>query len=360
MEGEVADGLVMLAVRGTGDKESKGTSLSSYMSHLRSVRFFTPPLDRPLPGLSTTQPLSASFPDSCHHLVLCCAMMCSYGLRLEPHPAAGDQDLEAGISAEDFQEFRRLKRIALIKDNRYCIWENTPTPSGSPERDNPSDEEAATAEDVGVLQVHGEQAAENGGGIVQDEGASAPGEGGTTAGQPAQELEKAAVEEEQSTEYDREEALLFKHYLEEMRAVAEAAERARALAEEESAFVGPQVPTQAKASTNEYGKALLPGEGEAMAAFVQSGKRIPRRGEVGLKADEIQAFEDLGYIMSGSRHSRMNAIRIRKENQIYTAEEKAALAQLNFEEKAKKEQRILADMRKLVDQTVAGENEDKA
>jgi hypothetical protein len=26
------------------------------------------------------------------------------------------------------------------------------------------------------------------------------------------------------------------------------------------------------------------------------------RGEVGLDADEIQGFEDLGYVMSGSRH----------------------------------------------------------
>jgi len=52
-----------------------------------------------------------------------------------------------------------------------------------------------------------------------------------------------------------------------------------------------------------------------MAAYVQSGKRIPRRGEVGLRADEIERFESLGYVMSGSRHNRMNAIRIRKENQ---------------------------------------------
>ena len=57
------------------------------------------------------------------------------------------------------------------------------------------------------------------------------------------------------------------------------------------------------------------GEGAAMAAYVQSGKRIPRRGEVGLRADEIERFESLGYVMSGSRHNRMNAIRIRKENQ---------------------------------------------
>lgn len=51
-----------------------------------------------------------------------------------------------------------------------------------------------------------------------------------------------------------------------------------------------------------YGGALRPGEGEAMAQFVQAGKRIPRRGEVGLTADEIENFETLGYVMSGSRY----------------------------------------------------------
>lgn len=89
-----------------------------------------------------------------------------------------------------------------------------------------------------------------------------------------------------------------------------------------------------------------------MAAYVASGKRIPRRGEVGLTAGEIENFEGLGYIMTGSRHSRMNAVRIRKENQIYTAEEKAALAMYNFEENSKKEARILDDMKMLVARTV--------
>ena len=38
--------------------------------------------------------------------------------------------------------------------------------------------------------------------------------------------------------------------------------------------------------------------------------------QVGLTADQITKFEELGYVMSGSRHSRMNAMRIRKENQV--------------------------------------------
>lgn len=47
------------------------------------------------------------------------------------------------------------------------------------------------------------------------------------------------------------------------------------------------------------GKALLPGEGAAMAAYVAEGKRIPRRGEIGLTSDQIAQFECVGYVMSG-------------------------------------------------------------
>ncbi|EIE21677.1 DUF926-domain-containing protein [Coccomyxa subellipsoidea C-169] len=127
-------------------------------------------------------------------------------------------------------------------------------------------------------------------------------------------------------------------------------------------MVGPVLPggEGAHAVPGSYGGALRPGEGEAMAAYVQSGKRIPRRGEVGLTADQISNFEDLGYVMSGSRHSRMNAIRIRKENQVYTAEEKAALAMYNFEENKKKEQKILADMQELVQRTLGDDEEPDA
>jgi hypothetical protein len=91
-----------------------------------------------------------------------------------------------------------------------------------------------------------------------------------------------------------------------------------------------------------------------MAAYAASGKRIPRRGEIGLAADQIARFEDLGYVMSGNRHARMTAVRVRKENQVYTAEEKAALALFNAEEAARREAVILSDMRRLVDKTLGG------
>ncbi|KAK1939228.1 NKAP family protein [Phytophthora citrophthora] len=105
--------------------------------------------------------------------------------------------------------------------------------------------------------------------------------------------------------------------------------------------------TAAAPSTN-YGKALLPGEGAAIAQFVQKNMRIPRRGEVGWNGEEIENLENLGYVMSGSRHKRMNAVRIRKENQVYTAEEKRALALINFEEKQQRENAIMNDFKEML------------
>jgi hypothetical protein len=51
-----------------------------------------------------------------------------------------------------------------------------------------------------------------------------------------------------------------------------------------------------------YGGNLLAGEAEGMARFVQDNKRIPRRGEIGLTSDQIAAYEDVGFVMSGSRY----------------------------------------------------------
>ncbi|CAD7942198.1 unnamed protein product [Amoebophrya sp. A120] len=97
-----------------------------------------------------------------------------------------------------------------------------------------------------------------------------------------------------------------------------------------------------------YGHALLPGEGAAMAQFVQNKQRIPRRGEVGISHEQIEGLENLGYVMSGSRHKRMNAVRLRKENQIYTAEEQRALALFNYEEKQEKEKETIAGLKDML------------
>lgn len=120
--------------------------------------------------------------------------------------------------------------------------------------------------------------------------------------------------------------------------------------DEDSSIVGPVPLPQVEVGS--YGGALLPGEGAAMAKYVQENKRIPRRGEVGLSAEEISNYEDEGYVMSGSRNKRMDAVRIRKEMQIYSAEERRALALFNYEERAKRENEILAEFR----ETLAAKN----
>ncbi|CAK9214276.1 unnamed protein product [Sphagnum troendelagicum] len=151
--------------------------------------------------------------------------------------------------------------------------------------------------------------------------------------------EKGDEDNDDVVEID-EEAIKFKEML-------EAQKKAAGGGLDIEPMVGPAPAPRAEGHIS-YGGALRPGEGDAMAQYVQQGKRIPRRGEVGLSADEISKFEDLGYVMSGSRHQRMNAIRIRKENQVYSAEDKRALAMFNYEEKAKREHKVMSDLQRLV------------
>lgn len=96
-----------------------------------------------------------------------------------------------------------------------------------------------------------------------------------------------------------------------------------------------------------YGRRLLPGEGKAMASYIKEGKRIPRRGEIGLDADKIEALERAGFVMSGSRHERMNAVRSRKEHQVLTVEDRAKELRQRAEERARKEAEIIEQFREM-------------
>lgn len=128
----------------------------------------------------------------------------------------------------------------------------------------------------------------------------------------------------------------------------------------EEHVVGPEAPLSHLSQDDrplDFGHALLPGEGAAMAEYVKAGKRIPRRGEIGLTSDEIADFEKSGYVMSGSRHRRMEAVRLRKENQIYSADEKRALASFNQEERRKRESKILSSFREMVYRKTKGKEE---
>ncbi len=72
-------------------------------------------------------------------------------------------------------------------------------------------------------------------------------------------------------------------------------------------------------------------------------------------AEQIEHLESAGYVMSGSRHKRMNDVRIRKENQVYTAEEKKMLALVNYEEKAAREARLIEEFKALVQERLGAD-----
>ena len=120
----------------------------------------------------------------------------------------------------------------------------------------------------------------------------------------------------------------------------------------EDVEVGPMLPpkTDGRVDERAYGGALLRGEGSAMAAFVQNNERIPRRGEIGLTSDEIERYEAAGYVMSGSRHRRMNAVRMRKENQVISAEEKRGILKMQKEEKEKREGLIVGGFKEMLEE----------
>ncbi|KAI1724142.1 ras-induced vulval development antagonist domain-containing protein [Ditylenchus destructor] len=128
--------------------------------------------------------------------------------------------------------------------------------------------------------------------------------------------------------------------------------------DEEAMIIGPQIPEHLLQRSNsptydgklaaEERKNMLRGEAAAMAAYAAQGKRIPRRGEIGLSSSEISEFEKVGYVMSGTRHKSMEATRLRKENQILTAEEKRLLNTFTQEQRKEKEETVFKQFQELI------------
>lgn len=111
----------------------------------------------------------------------------------------------------------------------------------------------------------------------------------------------------------------------------------------------PSINSFSTSKPTKYGGDLMPGEGTAMAGFIAQGQRIPRRGEIGMDSDQISRFETAGYVMSGSRHHLMNAVRMRKENQVISAEEKKMISQMALEERVKREEEIVKTFKSMVE-----------
>ncbi|XP_047970568.1 NKAP family protein-like [Salvia hispanica] len=297
-----------------------------------------------------------------------------------------------------YEEYRRLKRQKLRESFKNCVWNCTPSPPRGPEEDFVGEDETHSK----VLKAEESQSESDGSASESDDSRKKSKRSPTLSSDSGSEESSSDDSEEERRRRRRksskrshrrrkkaksgdedsdvklkkssskgsktkkdtdieishapdleadaedfkasevidvnEEILKFKEMME---------SRKKQNLEDEDEVVGPMPLPRAEGHIS-YGGALRPGEGDAIAQYVQQGERIPRRGEVGLSADEISKFETLRYVMSGSRHQRMNAIRIRKENQVYSAEDKRALAMFNYEEKAKREHKVMADLQRLV------------
>jgi ribosomal protein S18 len=258
-----------------------------------------------------------------------------------------DDELLKYESKGSLKEFRRLKRIKLAKKKKNLVFSNTPTPNSYQRR-------ATIRESTPNTKLYRNMKFKKK-------------ESNYANNSVAQVLDSVIIKKSIGNktektitppdfflcEADYQEFEMFRRFISEKETyffiIYNVAEKQ--ISED-------KIKTDVKSADKEFGRSfnvgyglhLKPGEGAAMAAYVKSDKRIPRRGEVGLSAEQIENFEKIGYVMSGSRHARMNAIRMRKENQVYTAEEKIALAMLNFEEKKEKEKKVLEELKTLLDQ----------
>lgn len=252
-------------------------------------------------------------------------------------PDSDDEELHREAN-HSVTEFRRLKRMRLAKKKKNILFRKTPTP------------ENFFASSTDGMDSHIVNISDN---VFNINSNTAE----THCYNKETPLNKKVVnlrekKDASLTHVDYEELKAFRQFLSERRehtSILKVDQASEAKTKE-----GPKISEKeaSRLQTSNYGLHLRPGEGTAMAAYVKSDKRIPRRGEVGLLAEHIERFESVGFVMSGSRHARMNAIRMRKENQVYTAEEKAALAMLNFEEKRAKEEKVLAELRHIVNRSL--------
>jgi len=245
-----------------------------------------------------------------------------------------------GKLGEDFLDYRRSQRVALAEKGALAAW----NPSG------PEDEDSTDKEDEVANTVKAEKDKKKKSKKEKKKKHKHKSKKAKKAKKKQKKKHKKRSSSSSSSSSDEEEEEQWvEKELQPRFGLAETSSATKSAEEEEEEdLIGPQLPAKVQLTHKEMGTALLPGEGSAMAAYVAEGKRIPRRGEIGLTSDQIQSYEDEGWVMSGSRHRRMEAVRLRKENQIYSAEEKRALAMFSKEERLKRENKILGQFRDLV------------
>ncbi|KAH0865590.1 hypothetical protein HID58_082801, partial [Brassica napus] len=233
-----------------------------------------------------------------------------------------DEELK-GLSHE---EYRRLKRLKMRKSGKYCIWENTPSPPRDPyevESDENADE--VPEKDVDDQKLKGESES---GKSESESDRSRKKRKSKSSRSKRRRYSDSESEESESDDSDEEDRRRRKK-----KKKRRGHRRKRRYSDDES-----EISASSKLQLPKRKKKL----------------RWDQCRYLKLKDTSVTVvlydlrFEDLGYVMSGSRHQRMNAIRIRKENQVYSAEDKRALAMFNYEEKAKREAKVMSDLSRLV------------
>ena len=104
----------------------------------------------------------------------------------------------------------------------------------------------------------------------------------------------------------------------------------------------------------EYGGQVDQGEAAAILPYIQSGKRVPRRGEIGLTAEEIAGYERAGYVMSGNRNVYMTTMRMKKEAAVIGLEEERRMRALAMEAKRRREAQLVESLRAMIPQKPQG------
>ncbi|KAJ2531495.1 hypothetical protein GGH20_001484, partial [Coemansia sp. RSA 1937] len=114
--------------------------------------------------------------------------------------------------------------------------------------------------------------------------------------------------------------------------------------------IGPMPAQDYKPAILEHGLGNVQqsGDGLLSSGFMQSGDRIPRRGEIGMDLNKIEQWENAGYVMSGNRRSRVNDTHVQREGQVITADEKRQMLLQNQEERQKKETQIISEFRDML------------
>eukprot|EP00768_Dysnectes_brevis_P007233 gnl/Dysnectes_brevis/6034_a9066_348.p1 GENE.gnl/Dysnectes_brevis/6034_a9066_348~~gnl/Dysnectes_brevis/6034_a9066_348.p1 ORF type:complete len:216 (+),score=21.81 gnl/Dysnectes_brevis/6034_a9066_348:73-720(+) len=92
-----------------------------------------------------------------------------------------------------------------------------------------------------------------------------------------------------------------------------------------------------------------------LAAYSASGRRIPRRGEIGWTGLSIERLEKQGFVMSGSRNARMTAARLKRESEVFNAERQYQLARNEMDAQRKRQAQTVERLARQVKRRVGSD-----